>query len=132
MIWKVRAIRGATTASENSKEAITESVQELLDRIEACNNLDLEEVISVIFTTTSDLDSIFPAAIARQRPNWNNIPLLDLQQLEIENSLKKCIRILIHLNTPKAQIEMNHCYLRGAKNLRPDWNLAQVATPVSH
>jgi chorismate mutase len=129
--WKVRAIRGATTASENSIEAIQESVQELLDEIESRNDFDPEEVVSVIFTATCDLNAIFPAAIARQRSHWDNIPLLDLQQMEVKNSLKRCIRVLIHLNTPKPQAQMYHCYLRGAKNLRPDWNLAQVATPVS-
>lgn len=131
MNWKVRAIRGATTASENSIEAIKESLQELLDEIESRNDFDPEEVVSVIFTATCDLNAIFPAAIARQRPRWENIPLLDLQQMEVENSLKRCIRVLIHVNTPKPQAQMYHSYLRGAKNLRPDWNLAQVATPVS-
>lgn len=131
MTWKVRAIRGATTAQTNSIQAIEESVKQLLDEIEARNDLDPEEVVSVIFTATADLDAIFPAAIARQRPHWENVPLLDVQQMAVENSLKRCIRVLIHVNTPKPQIEMYHCYLNGAKNLRPDWNLAQVATPLT-
>ncbi len=130
MAWKVRAIRGATTADTNSIQAIEESVKELLDEIESRNDLDPEEIVSVIFTATRDLDAIFPAAIARQRPHWDNIPLLDLQQMEVQNSLKRCIRVLVHLNTPKPQNEMYHSYLKGAKNLRPDWNLAQVATPL--
>jgi chorismate mutase len=57
--------------------------------------------------------------------------LLDLQQMEVENSLKQCIRVLIHINTLKPQVEIHHCYLRGAKDLRPDWNLTQVTSPVS-
>jgi chorismate mutase len=131
VVWKVRAIRGATTASDNSVEAIEESVKELLDEIESRNDLDPEDVVSVIFTATCDLDAVFPAAIARQRPQWENIPLLDVQQMEVENSLKQCIRVLIHINTLKPQVEIYHSYLRGAKDLRPDWNLTQVTSPVS-
>ena len=114
MDWKVRAIRGATTATENTKEAIADSVRELLDDIEHRNELDPEEIISVVFTATADLDAIFPAAIARQRPNWDNVPLLDVQQMAVAGSLERCIRVLIHVNTPKPQADMSHSYLRHA------------------
>lgn len=128
MDWKVRSIRGATTASANTKEAIAEAVKELLDDIDQRNDLDPEEIISVVFTATADIDAVFPAAIARQRENWENVPLLDVQQMAVANSLKMCIRVLIHLNTPKPQSEIRHSYLRHASNLRPDWTLAQVAS----
>ena len=131
MEWKVRAIRGATTALENTVEAIREAVTELLDDIETHNQLDPEEIVSVIFTATRDLDAIFPAKIARERPDWDNVPLLDVQQMHVEDSLECCIRVLIHVNTPKPQIEIIHCYLRGAKSLRPDWNLAQFSASAS-
>lgn len=123
--WKVRAIRGATTASENTKEAIEEAVTELLDAIEKHNRLDPEDIVSVIFTATQDLNAIFPAAIARQRAHWENVPLLDVQQMHVEGSIERCIRVLLHINTPKPQREMCHPYLRKAKSLRPDWSLAQ-------
>lgn len=128
MDWKVRAIRGAITVTDNTKGAIAEAVRELLDDIEVRNQLDPEEIISVVFTATADLDAVFPAAIARQRPNWENVPLLDVQQMAVQGSLARCIRVLIHLNTPKPQAEIYHSYLRHAQNLRPDWNLAQVAS----
>ena len=127
MDWKVRSIRGATTTSVNTKEAITEAVKELLDDIDRRNNLEPEEIISVVFTATADIDAVFPAAIARQRENWENVPLLDVQQMAVANSLRMCIRVLIHVNTPKPQSEIHHSYLRHAINLRPDWTLAQVA-----
>ncbi len=122
-MWKVRAIRGATTAEANTVEAIREVVSELLDEIETRNQLDPQEVISVIFTVTPDLDAIFPAAIARERSHWENVPLLDLQQMQVQGSLAKCIRVLIHFNTLKPQEQIHHPYLRQAKNLRPDWSL---------
>lgn len=133
--WKVRAIRGATTASENTVVAIREVVWELLDEIEARNHLNPEDIVNVIFTATSDLNVIFPAAIARERPQWENVPLLDLQQMHVQDSLPLCIRVLIQVNTPKPQNEIFHPYLREAKSLRPDWNLAQVSaslTPPLH
>jgi chorismate mutase len=129
--WKVRAIRGATTVSENTVEAIREAVSELIESIEAHNQLDLEDVVSVIFTVTPDLDIIFPAAIARERPHWEQIPLLDVQQLQVQGSLPRCIRVLIHINTSKPQKEIQHRYLRNAQNLRPDWTLTSQSLPQS-
>jgi len=124
--WRVRAIRGATTASANTVEAIREAVTELMDELEAHNRLDPDEIISATFSVTRDLDAIFPAAIARQRPDWDNVPLLDVQQMYVEGSLERCIRFLIHFNTPDPNVRIHHPYLRQAKNLRPDWSLAQV------
>jgi chorismate mutase len=128
--WRVRAIRGATTASDNTVEAIREAVTELLDELDAHNQLDPQDIISVTFTATRDLDAIFPAAIARERPNWDNVALLDVQQMHVDGSLERCIRFLIHVNVP-VSLEIYHPYLRGAKNLRPDWSLAQVSQSVS-
>ena len=130
-MWKVRGIRGATTASENTIEAITDAVSELLDELETRNQLEPEEIISVVFTTTRDLDAIFPAAIARKRTNWENVPLLDVQQMYVEGSLERCIRVLIHVNTLKPQLEIFHAYLGQAKQLRPDWSLAQISNRTS-
>lgn len=128
MDWKVRAIRGATTVTSNSSEAIREAVVELLNAVETHNQVDPGDIVSVIFTTTKDLDAIFPAAIARERPHWENVPLLDVQQMHVKGSLERCIRLLIHINTPKPQVEIYHPYLRKAKNLRPDWSLAQISS----
>lgn len=125
--WRVRAIRGATTVPENSVQAIREAVNELLDELEFHNQLDMDEIVSVTFSVTRDLDAIFPAAIARERAHWSNVPLLDVQQMYVEGSLERCIRFLIHFNTPNPNVEIYHPYLRHARNLRPDWTLAQAA-----
>lgn len=131
MQWRVRAVRGATTASTNSVEAIREAVTELLDELEAHNRLDFDEIISVTFSATRDLDAIYPAAIARERPHWSNVPLLDVQQMYVEGSLERCIRFLIHFNTPDPKIRIYHPYMRHAQSLRPDWTLAQLtASPM--
>lgn len=126
LMSKVRAIRGATTVEVNTKEAMRDAVSELLTDIETRNQLDYEDVISVIFTVTTDLDAVFPAAIARERPQWTNVPLLDIQQMQVRGSLEKCIRVLIYVNTNKPQTQMYHSYLRKAENLRPDLSLTHT------
>ena len=125
MGWRVRAIRGATTVEANTVEAIRAAVTELLDELETKNQLDLNEIISVTFSVTRDLDAIFPAAIARQRPDWDMVPLLDVQQMDVAGSLPRCIRLLIHFNTPDPNVVIHHPYLRGARMLRPDLVLSQ-------
>lgn len=126
MGWRVRAIRGATTVSENTVEAIQEVVTEMLDDLECHNEFDLEEVVSVTFSVTRDLDAIFPAAIARKRPGWDKIPLLDVQQMHVEGALTHCIRLLMHVNLPETHPPIHHAYLRHARALRPDWSLAPI------
>jgi chorismate mutase len=129
--WKVRAIRGATTVEANTVEAIRDAVTELLEAIETHNQLDPEDIVSVIFTATQDIDAIFPAAIARERPRWDCIPLLDVQQMQVEGALVRCIRVLLQINTPKLQSEMHHSYLRNARHLRPDWQMMSLQAPVN-
>lgn len=127
MEWKVRAIRGATTARENSVAAIREAVNELLDALEAHNQLEPTDIISVIFSVTRDLDAVFPAKIARERPHWNNVPLLDVQHMHVDGSLERCIRLLVQFNTPNPHIKIYHPYLRGAKRLRPDLSFSPAS-----
>ena len=125
--WRVRAIRGATTVTENTREAIIEAVTELIEAIETHNQLDTEEIVSVTFSVTSDIDAMFPAAVARRRPGWDNVPLLDVQHMEVENSLQKCIRVLIHINTPLPKSQLRHVYLQQAAKLRPDLALSKAS-----
>jgi chorismate mutase len=118
--WRVRGLRGATTVSCNSVAAITQAVNELLDVLITKNQIVPTDITSVFFSVTSDLDALFPAAIARQRPGWEYIPLLDVQHLDVANSLERCIRILIHFNTPLPQQALRPIYLQRAVRLRPD------------
>lgn len=115
----VRAIRGATTAEVNTKEAIFEASIELLSKIEEKNDLKNTDAISIIFTVTSDLTAVFPAAAVRKM-GITNVPLLDMAAPDIDGSLKRCIRVMIHINTDKTKDEIKHVYLRGASVLRPD------------
>lgn len=125
MDWQIRAIRGATTASANSVEAIAEAVTEMLDALESQNHhLDPTQIVSATFSVTRDLDAIFPAAIARARPRWDAVPLLDVQQMHVKGSLPQCIRLMVYAYFPIVKSEVRHIYLRDARDLRPDLCLA--------
>lgn len=122
----MQAIRGATTVPANTVEAIREAVTELLDEVEKRNQFDPNNIVSVIFSATRDLDAIFPAAIARNRPRWDEVALLDVQQMHVIGSLERCIRVLIYLQTPQPREAIVHPYLREAARLRPDRSLASL------
>jgi chorismate mutase len=121
--WRVRGVRGATTVTENTEVAISDAVHELIAEIEANNLFRPEDIVCVFFTVTADLDAIFPAAAARKRPGWDHVPLIDLQQMNAKGSLKRCIRILIQVNTSVDQSAIVHRYLRQAHALRPDLDI---------
>ncbi|MEL7504587.1 MAG: chorismate mutase [Cyanobacteria bacterium J06554_6] len=119
--WRLRAIRGATTVTNNTVEAVRSAVDELLDALEAHNAVDPDQIVSVTFSVTPDIDAVFPAKIARQRSGWDTVPLLDVQHMQVEGSLSHCIRLLMHVYIPAIAPSVHHPYLRGASNLRPDW-----------
>lgn len=114
-----RAIRGATTADANTREAILDTTRELLTAIVQANQIDVANIISVFFTTTPDLDAAFPARAARDL-GWTNTALLDAQAPRVASDLALCIRVLLHVETTRAANEIRHVYLRGAQQLRPD------------
>ncbi len=113
-----RGVRGATTASENSKEAIAEATQALLREMLAANEIELEAVASAFFTCTPDLTAEFPAWAARQI-GWTEIALMCAHEMSVPGMLPLCIRVLLHVNTEKSLRQIRHIYTRGAINLRP-------------
>ncbi len=115
----VRGIRGATTVNDNSKKSILEGTKELLIELRTANKFDTEDIVTIFFSSTPDLNAAFPAAAAREL-GWNMVPLFGMQEANIKEGLKKCIRILIQINSNKLQAEMKHCYLHEAKGLRKD------------
>lgn len=118
--WRVRGIRGATTVEQNTREAILEATRELLGEMIARNGVDKDDVASAWFTTTPDLDAEFPAVAARRTFGWDQVALMCGHEMPVPGSLAHCLRILVHVNTTRAQAAMQHVYLRGATVLRPD------------
>ncbi|MGD2165751.1 MAG: chorismate mutase [Anaerolineae bacterium] len=114
-----RGIRGAVCADSNQADAIVAATQALLKHIVEANTLSVADVASVIFTATPDLNAAYPAQAAREL-GWTRVPLLCLQEMSVQRSLPRCIRVLIHWNTARGQDEIQHVYLGRASTLRPD------------
>ncbi len=115
----IQAIRGATTCLNNSSEAIELAVEELINELIKRNELNSDQVISVTFSVTSDLNACFPAAIARKQSGWESVALLDCQQMYVEGDLPYCVRILALAKLSDDQYPQ-HTYLGKAISLRPD------------
>lgn len=119
----IRGIRGAITIEEDVPELLEQATVELFGTILKLNDVKISDISHVIFTLTSDLKCAFPAKFVRTNFEADFLPMMCMNELEVENSLKKCLRMLVVVNTDKAQNDVKHVYLRGAKALRPDISL---------
>lgn len=115
----VRGIRGAINVAENNKAEILEATRELLVKITQENNVQKEDIVSVFFTLTPDLNAVFPAAAAREL-GWDEVPLLCASEVDVPGALSFCIRVMMHVNTTLHQSQVRNIYLREARNLRAD------------
>jgi chorismate mutase len=119
----VRGIRGATTATANTAEAINEATEELLKELVHLNDLDPNDIACAFLTTTADLDAEFPAHAAR-RLGWTQVALLCGHDMNVTGAnpraVPMCIRVLVLYNTPRPQTAMRFAYLRGAQAILAD------------
>jgi chorismate mutase len=115
----VRALRGATTVDEDTASHITERVAALITTLLERNDVDPDDLVSVLFTATPDLHSIFPATAARTVLPAD-VPLLGAVEVDVDGAVKQCIRVLVHLHTERSRAELRHVYLEGAQALRAD------------
>ena len=115
----VRAIRGATCLEVDEAGHMRERVVELVEQMLERNELDLANLISVIFTATPDVRSDFPAAAARS-VGLGDVPLLCAQELDVLGALPRVVRVLAHAELERPRAEVVHVYLRGAEVLRQD------------
>jgi chorismate mutase len=114
-----RGVRGATTVTENSREAILNATRQMLALLIRRNQIKSEDIASAIFTVTKDLSAEFPALAARQL-GWIEVPLLCGYEIEVPGSLPLCVRVLVHWNTVLPQSDIQHIYIHDAVRLRPD------------
>ena len=112
-----KGIRGAITVDNNTEESIKEATIELLKNMVEKNNIKKENISHAIFTLTDDLNAVFPAKFARLDFGWDKVAMMCYHELNVPNSLKMCLRVLIVLNCEEG-FEPQFCYLRGAANLR--------------
>ena len=115
----VRGLRGATTVDADTTEQVTARVVDLIEDMLKRNDLDKEGIVSVLFTATDDIHSMFPATAART-VGLGDVPLICARELDVTGGTPLCIRILMHIYTDKSRAELHHVYLEGAGNLRDD------------
>ncbi len=119
MPTSVLALRGAITLERDEREHLLERVQQLLAEMLERNDVDHDDLISILFTATPDVHSAFPAAAARAM-GLGDVPLICAQELDIEGAMPLCIRVLVHLSTTRSRAELRHVYLEQARSLRDD------------
>jgi chorismate mutase len=115
----VRALRGATTIDADTADDVRARTIALLEQMIERNGVDHDDIISVLFTATDDIHSMFPASAARDI-GFGDIPLICARELDITSATPFCIRVLMHLSTPRSRSELRHVYLEGASGLRDD------------
>ncbi|MEZ4561202.1 MAG: tryptophan synthase subunit alpha [Thermomicrobiales bacterium] len=120
-----RGVRGATTIETNTAEDILEATTDLLEALIRLNDIQPEDVVSAVFTTTPELTAAFPALAARKL-GWTEVPLLCAHEMAVPGALEGVIRILLHINSPRSAAEIRHIYLREARALRPEWALTDA------
>ncbi len=116
---RVRALRGATTLEVDERDHLIERTQEVMAAIFTRNDLHEDDLISIVFTATSDIHSAFPAEAAREA-GFTHVPLMCARELEIDGGIPRCIRLLIHAYTSRTPDALRHVYLHDARQLRTD------------
>ena len=115
----MRALRGATCLQQDDAAEMRSAVVELLREMFDRNSISNDQLVSILFTSTPDLHSAFPAAAAREL-DLADVPLICAQELDVTGAMQKVIRVLVHVNTDLARADIKHVYLRGAEALRQD------------
>ena len=115
----VRALRGATTLDTDDAAHLSERVQALVAEMLRRNDVAKDDVISILFTATDDIHTMFPATAARGI-GLGDIPLMCARELDIVGGTPRCIRVMMHMVTERPRSDLHHVYLEGARNLRDD------------
>lgn len=116
---RVRALRGATTLDVDERGHLIERTQEVMAAVFERNALTEDDLISIVFTATSDIHSAFPAEAAREA-GFTHVPLMCARELEIDGGIPRCVRLLIHAYTDRPADQLRHVYLHEARQLRTD------------
>jgi len=116
---RIRGIRGAIQLDEDSAQEMVDEVSDLLTQMLAANDLNNEDLISIILTATPDLTSEFPAVAAR-KIGLGTVPLLCAVEIDVAQALPRVVRVLMHAQLDRPLVDVKHVYLRGAMVLRKD------------
>jgi chorismate mutase len=113
------ALRGATTIKENSVGYIKEASLELFEELIKANSIALEDIVSIIFSCTEDVNKDYPGKFVREHYKLSNTAIMHFNEMKVENSLPLCIRIMLLINKASAE-NIKFVYLNNAKTLRRD------------
>ncbi len=116
---RVRAARGAIAVGEDRPEAVLAATERLLTALIRANGVEVEDLVSVLFTATDDLRSAFPAEAAR-RMGLGHVPLMCAREIPVPGSMPRVVRVLMHFHSERALAEVEHVYLDGTESLRDD------------
>ncbi|KGR88534.1 chorismate mutase [Ureibacillus massiliensis 4400831 = CIP 108448 = CCUG 49529] len=116
----IRGIRGATTVEANQPDEILNETAKLVLEIAKENTLQPEDIVSVLISTTPDINTAFPAKAVRTLEGWQYVPTMCMHEMNVPGALPLCIRVLMHVNSDVNQKDVQHVYLNGAVVLRPD------------
>lgn len=116
----IRGVRGAITVTKDHPDEILQETKKLVLEMIKANNIDPEEVASVIISTTPDVSSAFPAKAVRTLENWTYVPVMCTHEMNVPGSLPLCIRVMMHVNTEQSQKDIQHIFMNEAVKLRPD------------
>jgi len=117
------ALRGAVSVDDNTEAAILAGTRELVEAIMERNQLAPEQLVSCVFSATTDLNAQFPAVAARDM-GLSRVPLLCTQEIDVPGALPRVIRVLLHYYAAPDH-SPQHVYLREARSLRADLEAAQ-------
>ena len=115
----VRALRGATQVDADERESVLAATRELVGQVLARNELGPQDVVSIVFTATRDLTAVAPALAARQL-GLHDVALICAQEMWVEGSMPRVVRLLAHVETDRRRDEVVNVYLRGTEVLRAD------------
>ena len=117
------ALRGAISVEDNTEPAILDGTRALVEAIMERNQLAPDQMVSCVFSATTDLNAQFPAVAARDL-GLSRVPLLCTQEIDVPGALPRVIRVLLHYYAPPGHVPQ-HIYLREARSLRADLEAAQ-------
>lgn len=121
-----RAVRGAIKAARNDRRVIHAAGVRLMREIMRSNAIRLDDIVSVMFSLTPDLDAGNPATGMREA-GFSDTPLFCVQEASVEGSMPGIIRALVTFECEPGR-KPTAVYLDGAEALRPDLDTGRTAT----
>ena len=116
---RVRAARGAIKIDGTASASVLASTERLVRALLDRNEVETEDLISILFTATEDLHAVFPAEAAR-RMGLGIVPLLCAREIPVDGAMPGVVRVLMHFHSARDLASVEHVYLDGAEALRDD------------